>query len=116
MAKAEFFPKLDLTALFGTASPEMSALTSGARPIWAVGRRPQRPPVQRGPHARDLSRVGRAVGAGAARSTSRRSLIALREVSDALTALGKLSDAETGQDRSVTALEEAVEHATDRYR
>ena len=43
-------------------------------------------------------------------------LVALREVSDALTALGKLSDAETGQDTAVKALEEAVEHATDRYR
>ena len=43
-------------------------------------------------------------------------LTALREVSDALAALGKLSDAETGQDRSVKALAEAVEHATDRYR
>jgi outer membrane protein, multidrug efflux system len=32
-----------------------------------------------------------------------------------LTALGKLSEAETGQDRSVRALEEAVQHATDRY-
>src|SRR5207245_903108 len=27
VAKAEFFPKLNLTALFGTASPEVSALT-----------------------------------------------------------------------------------------
>jgi multidrug efflux system outer membrane protein len=43
-------------------------------------------------------------------------LVALREVSDALTALGKLNDAETGQSRAVTALEEAVEHATARYR
>ena len=43
-------------------------------------------------------------------------LAALREVSDALTALGKLSEAETGQDTAVRALEEAVEHATDRYR
>ena len=43
-------------------------------------------------------------------------LVALREVSDALTALGKLSEAETGQDTAVRALEEAVGHATDRYR
>jgi multidrug efflux system outer membrane protein len=43
-------------------------------------------------------------------------LTALREVSDALTALGKLTEAETGQDRSVKALQEAVDHATDRYR
>ena len=40
----------------------------------------------------------------------------LREVSDALSALGKLSEAETGQERSVKALAQAVEYATDRYR
>jgi multidrug efflux system outer membrane protein len=42
-------------------------------------------------------------------------LTALREVSDALTALGKLNEAEAGQDRSVTALADAVDRATDRY-
>src|SRR5712692_1154593 len=36
VAKAEFFPKLSLTALFGTASPEVSALTGGTATIWAV--------------------------------------------------------------------------------
>ncbi len=40
---------------------------------------------------------------------------ALREVSDSLTALGKLSDAETGQTSAVRGLEDAVVHATDRY-
>jgi multidrug efflux system outer membrane protein len=43
-------------------------------------------------------------------------LTALREVSDALTQLGKLSEAETGQERAVKALEQAVEYALDRYR
>ncbi len=43
-------------------------------------------------------------------------LTALREVSDALTALGKLSEAETGQEKSVKALTQAVAYATDRYR
>jgi len=43
-------------------------------------------------------------------------LTALREVSDALTALSKLNEAEVGQDTAVRALEEAVEHATARYR
>src|SRR4030095_5370108 len=43
-------------------------------------------------------------------------LPAPREVSDALPARGKRSEAETGQNRSVKALAEAVEHATDRYR
>jgi hypothetical protein len=43
-------------------------------------------------------------------------LIALREVSDALTALAKLTEAEAGQDTAVRALADAVDHATDRYR
>jgi multidrug efflux system outer membrane protein len=43
-------------------------------------------------------------------------IVALREVSDALTALGKLGEAEVGQNRSVTALAQAVDHALDRYR
>ena len=115
VAKAEFFPKLSLTALFGTASPEISALTGGSATIWAVGG------ILSGP----LLNAGRTLGTYRAAEAQweqarlqyeQTVLIALREVSDALTALGKLSEAETGQDRSVKALAEAVEHATDRYR
>jgi len=43
-------------------------------------------------------------------------LTALREVSDSLTQLAKLNEAEAGQDSAVQALADAVEHATDRYR
>jgi multidrug efflux system outer membrane protein len=115
VAKAEFFPKLSLTALFGAASPEVSALTGGTATIWAVA----------GMFSGPLLNAGRTLGtyrASIAQWEQARSqyeqavLIALREVSDALTALGKLSEAETGEDRAVKALEEAVGHATDRYR
>jgi outer membrane protein, multidrug efflux system len=115
VAKAEFFPKLSLTALFGTASPEISALTGGTATIWAVG----------GMLSGPLLNAGRTLGnyrASVAQWEQARLqyeqavLTALREVSDALAALGKLSDAETGQNRSVKALAEAVEHATDRYK
>ena len=115
IAKAEFFPKLSLTALFGTASPEVSALTGGTATIWAVA----------GMFSGPLLNAGRTLGtyrASIAQWEQARAqyeqtvLIALREVSDALTALGKLNEAETGQDRSVKALDEAVGHATDRYR
>ncbi len=115
VAKAEFFPKLSLTALFGTASPEVSALTGGSATIWAVA----------GMLSGPLFNAGRTLGtyrASVAQWEQARLqyeqavLTALREVSDALTALGKLSEAETGQDRAVKALEEAVGHATDRYR
>ncbi len=114
VAKAEFFPKLSLTALFGTASPELSALTGGSATIWAVA----------GVFSGPLFNAGRTLGTYRASVAQWEQaklqyeqvvLTALREVSDALTALGKLSEAETGQDRSVRALEEAVQHATARY-
>ena len=115
VAKAEFFPKLSLTTLFGTASPEVSALTGGAATIWAVA----------GMFSGPLFNAGRTLGtyrASIAQWEQARLqyehavLTALREVSDALTALAKLTDAEAGQDRAVRALADAVDHATDRYR
>jgi multidrug efflux system outer membrane protein len=114
IAKADFFPRLSLTALFGAASPELSAITGGSATIWAVA----------GGISGPLFNAGRTLGtyrAATAQSEQAKLhyeqavLTALREVSDALTALGKLSEAETGQDRAVRALGEAVEHATDRY-
>ena len=114
VAKADFFPTLSLTALFGGASPELSAITGGSATIWAVA----------GGLSGPLFNAGRTLGfyrASVAQweqakvQYEQALLTALREVSDALTALGKLSEAETGQDRSVRALEEAVQHATDRY-
>ena len=115
VAKAEFFPKLSLTALFGTSSPEVSALTGGSATIWAVA----------GMLSGPLFNAGRTLGtyrAAIAQWEQARLqyeqavLIALREVSDALTALGKLSEAEAAQDTAVRALAAAVGHAMDRYR
>src|SRR5438309_2901348 len=115
VAKAEFFPKLSLTALFGTASPEVSALTGGSATIWAVAGALSGPLLNAG---RTLGnyRASVAQWEQAKLQYEQAVLTALREVSDALTALDKLSEAETGQDRAVKALAQAVEHATDRYR
>ena len=115
VAKAEFFPKLSLTALFGTASPEVSALTGGSATIWAVA----------GMISGPLFNAGRTLGTYRAAiaqweqarlSYEQTVLGALREVSDALTTLSKLKEAEAAQDMAVQALAEAVEHAMDRYR
>src|SRR5207245_9346380 len=114
VAKAEFFPQLSLRALFGTASPEVSALAGGTATIWAVA----------GMFSGPLFNAGRTLGtyrASIAQWEQARLqyeqavLQALREVSDALTALSKLNEAEAGQDMAVKALEEAVGHATARY-
>jgi multidrug efflux system outer membrane protein len=115
VAKADFFPRLSLTALLGTASPEVSALTSGGATIWAVAG------LVSGP----LLNAGRTLGtyrASVAQWDQTRLqfeqtvLLALREVSDALTRMTRLSTAETAQDMAVKALGEAVDHAMDRYR
>lgn len=115
VAKADFFPRLSLTAVFGTASPELSALTGGSATIWAVA----------GMLSGPLFNAGRTLGNYQASVAQWEQvklqyeyavLTALREVSDALTALGKLNEAETGQDTAVKALEEAVDHAMERYR
>ncbi len=115
VAKAEFFPKLSLTALFGAASPELSAFTGGGATVWAVA----------GMLSGPLFNYGRTTGnynAAIAQWEQARLqyeqavLGALREVSDSLTALGKLGDAETGEATAVKGLEDAVVHATDRYR
>jgi multidrug efflux system outer membrane protein len=114
VAKAEFFPKLSLTALFGAASPELSSFTGGAATVWAVTG------MLSGPLFNFGRTLGMYRGAIAQAEQSRLQyaqavLQALREVSDALTALAKLRDAETGQDSAVKALEDAVYHATERY-
>jgi outer membrane protein, multidrug efflux system len=115
VAKAEFFPKLSLTGLLGAASPEISALTSGGALVWSVAAGLSGPIFQGGRILQNY-RATVAEWEQAKLSYQQAVLTALREVSDALTALAKLSDAETGQDRAVKALQEAVQHATDRYR
>jgi len=115
VAKAEFFPQLSLTALFGRASPEVSALTGGSATIWSVAGMLSGPIFDGG---RNLSnyRAAKAQWEQATLQYEQAVLTALREVSDALTLLGKLGEAEIGQERAVKALAQAVEHATDRYR
>jgi multidrug efflux system outer membrane protein len=115
VAKAEFFPKLSLTALFGAASPELSALTGGGATVWAVAGMLSGPLFNAG-RTTGQYRASIAQWEQARLHYERAVLGALREVSDALTALGKLSEAETGQTTAVRGLEDAVVHATDRYR
>jgi multidrug efflux system outer membrane protein len=115
VAKAEFFPKLNLTALFGTASPEVSALTGGSATIWAVAGMLSGPLLNAG-RTLGTYRASVAQWEQAKLQYEQAVLTALREVSDALSLLVKLNEAERGQERSVKALEQAVGYATDRYR
>ncbi len=115
VAKAEFLPKLSLTGLLGTASPEVAALTSGRSLVWSIASGLTGPIFQGGRILQNY-RATLAEREQAVAQYQQAVLNALREVSDALTALAKLSEAEKEQDRAVRALQEAVGHATDRYR
>jgi len=115
VAKADFFPRLSLTALLGTASPEIHSLTSGGATIWAVAGLLSGPLLNAG-RTLGTYRATEAQWDQARQQFEQTVLIALREVSDTLTRLTRLSVAETAQDMAVKALAEAVEHAMDRYR
>ena len=115
VAKADFFPRLSLTSLFGTASPEVSALTGGSATIWAVAGMLSGPLLNAG-RTLGTYRASIAQWEQARLHYEQAALIALREVADALTALAKLQEAELAQDSAVRALADAVEHALDRYR
>jgi multidrug efflux system outer membrane protein len=114
VAKAEFLPKLNLTGILGTASPEISALTSGGSLVWAVAGGLAGPIFQGGRILQNY-RASLAERDMAVLQYQQAVITALQEVANDLTALAKLRDAEVGQDRSVRALQAAVMHATDRY-
>jgi outer membrane protein, multidrug efflux system len=113
-AKGEFFPKLSLTGLLGSASPEVSAMTSGSALVWSVAAGLTGPILQGG-RILENYRAHIAVWEQAKAQYQQTVLTAFRDVSSALAVLGKLAEAETGQERSVQGLEAAVSHATDRY-
>jgi multidrug efflux system outer membrane protein len=114
VAKADFFPKLSLTSLLGTASPELAAVTSGTSLVWAAGASLAGPLFQGG-RILENYRAHVAMWEQAKFQYEQAVLTALREVSDALSLLGKLSLAEAAQTRAVQGLTDAVKHANDRY-
>jgi len=114
VAKADFFPKLNLTALLGTASPELAAVTHGASLVWAAGGG-LAGPIFQGGRILENYRAHVALWEQAKLKYEEAVLTAFKEVSDALTVLEKLSKAEAAQTTSVKGLEDSVRHATDRY-
>jgi multidrug efflux system outer membrane protein len=114
VAKADFFPKLSLTGLLGTASPELAAVTSGSSLVWAAGAG-LAGPIFQGGRILENYRAHVAMWEQEKLRYQQAVLAALREVSDALTVLSKLSLAETAQATSVKGLEDAVKHANERY-
>jgi len=114
VAKAEFFPKLSLTGLLGKASPELSAITSGAATIWSIAAGLTGPIFQGGKILANY-RATQAYWEQVKWQYEQSVITAFQEVSNNLAALEDLSGAETDQARAVKSLEKAVGHANDRF-
>jgi multidrug efflux system outer membrane protein len=116
VAKAEFFPQLNLTGLFGAASPGLAAFTSGGADVaWSIAAG-LTGPLFHGGQLRAQYAQARAARDQYVLQYQAAVLNALQEVSDALTSREKSTAAQAQQGRAVTAYKEAVKISLERYR
>ena len=115
VAKADFFPQLDLTGLFGDASSHLSAFTGGGDVAWGVAAG-LTGPLFHGGQIRAQYAQARADREQFALQYQSAVITAFQEVSDALITREKLAVARQEEALAVTAYEEAVKVAMQRYR
>lgn len=115
VAKADFFPQLDLTGLFGRVSPELAGLTAGQSVAWSAAAS-LAGPIFHGGALRAQYRQAQAARDEAAVQFQLTVLTALQEVSNELIARQKLAIERTDRAQAVTAFQEALRIAQERYR
>ena len=113
MAKADFFPRLSLTGLFGGVSPELGDLFSQNK-VWNIGAGLAGPIFQGGRIKRSYEAV-RAQWEQATIQYEAAAANAFGEVSRALVDRTKLVETERQRARTVAAYQEAVRLASIRY-
>jgi multidrug efflux system outer membrane protein len=114
VAKAGFFPQLNLTGLFGRVSPELSAFTAGGATAWGAAASLTGPIFQGGRIKAEYQRT-QAVREQFALQYHAAVLNAFQEISDALISREKLAAARALRTRAVAAYQEAVKTAMKRY-
>ena len=115
VAKAEFFPRISLTGLFGVESSDLSDLfTSGSR-IWGVGGGVAQPIFNAG-RIRNNVEFAEARQREALIAYERAIFQSFRDVEDALVAHRKLREALVEQSNAVRSSREALAVAESRYR
>ena len=115
VAKANFFPALDLTGLFGRVSPELAALTSGQAIAWSAAAS-LTGPLFHGGQIRAQYLQARAARDEAAAQFQSTTLNAFQEVSNELIAQQKLAVIIVQRRRAVAAFQLAFKIAMERYR
>jgi outer membrane protein, multidrug efflux system len=113
-ALAEFFPRIGLTTLYGSASDDIDDLFDNGTGLWSVLGRATGPIFTFG-RTWYFWRARQADTEAALRDYEQTVLIALQEVSDTLVAREKLALVRVEQERAVNALAESLEVARTRY-
>ncbi len=114
-AKADFFPQLNLTALFGGVSPELAAFTSGGAIAWGIAAG-LTGPIFHGGQLRAQYAQARAAREQFALQYQAAVLNAFLEISDSLISREKSAAARVLESHAVTAYQAAVKIAMERYR
>lgn len=114
VAVADFFPQIDLTALLGKISPQLSAYSLGKANVWGIAAEGAGP-IFEGGRLVGQYRQAKAERDEASLQYRQTILTALRDVSDALIARDRLAEIRVAQADEVVALEEAVRVSTNRY-
>jgi multidrug efflux system outer membrane protein len=114
-AKANFFPQLDLTGLFGRVSPELASLSSGGSVAWSAAAS-LAGPLFHGGAIRAQYRQAKDARDQAALQYQSTVLSAFQDVSDQLISRDKLAAARASRVQAVAAFQEALKIAQERYR
>ena len=113
-AIGDALPHIDLTALFGRVSSDLSKITGGGAGAWSLGATVAGPIFQ-GNRLAGEYRQALAERDEAALAYRKTALISFQEVSDALLTREKLEAVRAQQERAVRALREAVKVSMQRY-
>ncbi|HEY1270172.1 MAG TPA: efflux transporter outer membrane subunit [Candidatus Binatia bacterium] len=114
VAIADFFPRLDLTGLFGFASPQLSAITAGKNRVWSAAASLAGPLFQGGRLVGQYQQF-KSEWEEARIRYEQTALNAFHEVSNALVSREKLTEVRAQQARAVADLQESVSVSTQRY-
>jgi multidrug efflux system outer membrane protein len=114
VAKANFFPKVGLTALLGKISPDVSAVTGGQANAWSIALGAAGPIFQGGTLMAQYHQA-QAAWEQAKLQYQQTTINAFRDVSDALVSREKFAQSREQLAVSVAAYRTAVETAMDRF-
>jgi multidrug efflux system outer membrane protein len=114
VARANFYPRITLTGLFGEASPELTAFSGGTVGAWSAAGN-LAGPIFEGGLLKGQLRQAQAAWDEARFQYQSAVLNSFQEVSDALVSRQELASERLEQSRAVAAYREAVEVANQRY-